>query len=61
MLYRGSIRAIAFGGALLAALAGAQAFDDSQYPDLKGQWRRFEVGPVKCDPSKPPGSSRRRR
>jgi len=27
-------------GALLLALASAQAFDESKYPDLKGQWDR---------------------
>jgi hypothetical protein len=53
MLNRGLIGAITFAAALMTALAGAQAFDDSRYPDLKGQWRRFEVGPVKYDPSKP--------
>ena len=53
MLYRGSIGAIALAAAVLTTLAGAQAFDESKYPDLKGQWRRSEVGPVKFDPSKP--------
>jgi hypothetical protein len=53
MLYRGAIGSITLALALLCALAGAQAFDQSQYPDLMGQWRRFEVGPVKFDPSKP--------
>ena len=53
MLYRGSIGAVTLALALLAASSAAQAFDESKYPDLKGQWRRFEVGPVKFDPSKP--------
>jgi len=53
MLCRGSIGSITFVAALLATLAGAQAFDEAQYPDLKGQWRRFEVGPVKYDPGQP--------
>jgi hypothetical protein len=44
--------------ALCLTIAGAQAWDDSKYPDLKGQWRR--VGPqgfngTRFDPSKPPG------
>ena len=44
---------------LLAAIpiAGAQAFDDSKYPDWKGQWNRLEVpgiGPS-FDPTKRPG------
>jgi hypothetical protein len=35
------------------ALAGAYAFDESQYPDWSGQWR---LGPpTKWDPAKPPG------
>ncbi|HWF93946.1 MAG TPA: hypothetical protein VG291_03200 [Xanthobacteraceae bacterium] len=53
MLYGGSIGAITLALALLATSAAAQAFDESRYPDLKGQWRRFEVGPVKFDPGKP--------
>jgi len=40
MLYRGSIGACVLAAALLAAIAGAQAFDETKYPDLKGQWRR---------------------
>jgi hypothetical protein len=50
---RSSIAAIALAVAVLAAPSGAQAFDESPYPDLKGQWRRFEVGPNKYDPGKP--------
>ncbi len=53
MLHRGSIAAFMLAFALLTACAAAQAFDDSRYPDLRGQWRRFEVGPVKFDPGKP--------
>ena len=53
MLLRGSIAAITLGFWLLTACATAQAFDEARYPDLKGQWRRFEVGPVKFDPGKP--------
>jgi hypothetical protein len=40
MLERGSIGACALAAALLATIAGANAFDESKYPDLKGQWRR---------------------
>ena len=37
-------------------LVDAQAWDDSKYPDLKGQWRRTESGdPTRFDPSKPAG------
>jgi hypothetical protein len=37
MLYRGSIGAITLALAVLAASAAARAFDESRYPDLKGQ------------------------
>jgi hypothetical protein len=39
MLYRSSISAIAFVGALCVTMAGALAWDDSKYPDFSGQWR----------------------
>jgi hypothetical protein len=42
MLYRSLLAAIALA-ALSAATAGAQIFDYSKYPDLKGQWNRFIV------------------
>jgi hypothetical protein len=58
MLYRSSIAAAVVTTALCLTIAGAQAWDDSKYPDLKGQWLR--VGPqgfngTRFDPSKPPG------
>jgi hypothetical protein len=37
---RVSTSALAFAAALLTTLAGARAFDDSRYPDLKGAWDR---------------------
>src|SRR5258708_28235861 len=44
MLFRSSISAIALMGTLLgtllATVCGAWAFDDAQYPNLKGQWLR---------------------
>src|SRR5579864_4990323 len=44
MLSRSSIGAIALMAAFLAVLSmtvgGARAFDDAQYPSLKGQWLR---------------------
>ncbi len=51
-----SIKAVLFL-ALLAAvgsvtLEGAAAFDQTKYPDWKGQWRRAETGPVTYDPGK---------
>jgi hypothetical protein len=47
--------------ALLMAADGVWAFDESQYPDLKGQWRRAERGDIaggfgglRYDSTKPP-------
>jgi hypothetical protein len=54
-----TIATIALAAALCTASAGAQAFEDSKYPDLRGQWNRVVVpGTVdepRFDPSKPPG------
>ena len=41
MLYR----SIALLAALCATFAGAQAFDETKYPDWKGQWGRVAVRP----------------
>jgi hypothetical protein len=43
MRYRGLIGAAAVMAALLAT-PSVQAFDESKYPDLKGQWRRADPG-----------------
>jgi hypothetical protein len=43
MGYRNLIGATALAAVLLAP-PGAQAFDESKYPDLKGQWRRTNAG-----------------
>jgi hypothetical protein len=40
--------------ALIIMIGSAQAFDDSLYPDLKGQWTRATPD-TSFDPSKPPG------
>jgi hypothetical protein len=40
---KSSIGLIAHAAALLTVLGSAQAFDDTKYPDLKGQWERFIV------------------
>jgi hypothetical protein len=37
---RSSLGLIALAAALTVTIAGAQAFDDSKYPDFAGQWRR---------------------
>src|SRR5438552_16548441 len=60
MHHGSTIASIVLAAALYAASVGAQAFEDSQYPNLKGQWSRV-VGPnegsgvIPFDPSKPPG------
>jgi hypothetical protein len=51
---RGSIAAITLATALFTS--GAQAHDESKYPDWSGQWRRVPDGGVpRYDPSKPDG------
>ena len=50
MPYRPGMIAIAFA-ALALSVAGARAFDDSKYPDLKGQWTRFVVPGLGGQPS----------
>jgi len=54
---RSAIGAVALAAAvLLLTGAGARAFDDAQYPDLKGQWRRISPpGQPAFDPGKPRG------
>jgi hypothetical protein len=61
MCFRNSIGATALAAALMMTIGGAAAFDDSKYPDLKGQWRRVgravqsdRIG-APFDPSKPFG------
>jgi hypothetical protein len=41
MHYRHAFGAIVLAAALLIGTAGAQAFDDAKYPNLKGQWNRI--------------------
>jgi hypothetical protein len=38
--HRGSFGTIALAATLCAMIAGAQAFDETKYPDWKGQWNR---------------------
>ena len=47
---RPGMMAIAFA-ALALSVAGARAFDDSTYPNLKGQWTRFVVPGLPGQPS----------
>jgi hypothetical protein len=59
MFDRIAIGATALMAALGLSIAAAPAFDDSKYPNLKGQWTRTsvpgEASPPPFDPSKPPG------
>ena len=48
---RSVIRTIVLAAALLMAIGSVQAFDDSKYPNLKGQWERFVVRGVPGQPS----------
>jgi hypothetical protein len=52
--YRSSIGAIALVGALCAAMSDTRAWDDTRYPDLKGQWRVIG-GPMRFDTTRPWG------
>jgi len=38
MTYRNLIGAIGLGFALAATISAAQAFDETKYPDLRGEW-----------------------
>ncbi len=49
---RNLIGTIALAAALLTS-GGAQCFDESKYPDWKGQWRRADPGPPRYDTSRP--------
>jgi len=51
MLHRSSIAAVALAGALMVTVGGAQAFDETKYPNLKGQWERFIIPGVPGQPS----------
>jgi hypothetical protein len=53
MWLRNAIRAGVL--AVLLIPNSTQAFDDSKYPDLKGQWVRGDGGMGRYDPTKPPG------
>src|SRR6202035_1059261 len=54
MLDRSLIGALVLVSALGAAMVEARAFDDTKYPDLKGQWRPVG-GPMRFDTNKPWG------
>ena len=62
MRFRNSIGIAALAAALLMTAGSAAAFDETKYPDLKGQWRRAGNagllsdgnGGLRYDASKPP-------
>ncbi len=47
--------AVALVLALGASLGDARAFDESKFPDWKGQWVRTDTGTPRYDPTKPSG------
>jgi hypothetical protein len=51
MPYRSSIVAVLSATALLMTIGRAPAFDDTKYPNLKGQWNRLVVPGVRGQPS----------
>ena len=51
MRYRSSIGALALVAALSTTFAGAFAFDETKYPDLKGQWSRVRFPGIAGQPS----------
>jgi hypothetical protein len=50
-----SICAAVLAAVLLTTIAGAQAYDESKYPDWSGQWIKADAGAPRYDPSKPEG------
>ena len=60
MNHKNTVATMALTATLCLTGAVAQAFEDSQYPNLKGQWSRVTTsndssGVIPFDPSKPPG------
>jgi hypothetical protein len=55
MVLRTAIRAAVLVVSFVSLMPAAKAFDQTRYPDLRGQWRRAETGTFRFDPSKPWG------
>jgi hypothetical protein len=55
MRYRNSIAAVALAVVLGVMMGNARAFDETKYPNWKGQWLRADGGGGRYDPSKPTG------
>jgi hypothetical protein len=57
MRYENSVALIAIAAALAVALSSAQAFDETKYPNWKGQWQGIAAGEnAPWDPAKPAGA-----
>ena len=54
---RSLLAALSFCAVVFLTVIDAHAWDDTKYPDLKGQWVRAEgaAGEGRFDPTKPPG------
>jgi hypothetical protein len=57
MRYRGFITLIALAAAVSATMTGAWGFDESKYPQWKGEWRRVPIAGLKGQPSHDPDKS----
>ena len=57
MRYQGFITLIALAAAASATMTGAWGFDESKYPQWKGEWRRAPVAGLKGQPSHDPDKS----
>jgi hypothetical protein len=55
MLNRNAIAAFTVAAAVTLPIPGAQAFDESKYPDFSGQWRRPPGIGIQWDQTKPLG------
>jgi hypothetical protein len=55
MRYRFPIAVMTLAGILGVTISNVQAFDETKYPNLKGQWVRTDGGPPRYDPTKPSG------
>jgi len=55
MHHRDPIVAMTLAALLGLSIGEARAFDETKYPNWKGQWVRADAGGPRYDPSKPPG------
>jgi hypothetical protein len=55
MHHRIPIGAVMLAVAMGVTMSNARAFDETKYPDWKGQWLRTDTGTPRYDPSKPAG------